>query len=89
MTKKKILFLGGADIQIPAIQKAIELGLHVITCDYLPNNPGHKISHEYHNVSTTDKEAVLALSQQLQIDGISAYASDPAVAHQIEHDVDI
>lgn len=78
MTKKKILFLGGADIQIPAIQKAIELGLHVITCDYLPNNPGHKISHEYHNVSTTDKEAVLALSQQLQIDGISAYASDPA-----------
>jgi len=76
--KKKILFLGGADIQISAIKKAVEMGYYVITCDYLPNNPGHKFSHAYYNVSTTDKEAVLKLAQQLKIDGISAYAADPA-----------
>ena len=75
---KKILMLGGAMQQIPAIQKAKELGFYTITCDYLPENPGHKLADEYHNVSTTDKEAVLALAQALQIDGIVAYASDPA-----------
>lgn len=70
--------LGGADIQISAIKEAKRLGYHVITCDYLPNNPGHQFSDEYHNVSTTDKEKVLELAKSLQIDGISAYASDPA-----------
>ena len=32
------------------------MGYYVITCDYLPNNPGHQYAHEYYNVSTTDKE---------------------------------
>jgi biotin carboxylase len=75
---KRLLMLGGADIQLTAIKTAKELGYYVITCDYLPDNPGHKISHEYHNVSTTNREAVLELAMQLKIDGISAYASDPA-----------
>ncbi len=70
--------LGGADIQVSAIKKAKELGLYVITCDYLPNNPGHKYSDEYYNVSTTDKEAVLKLAETLNLDGVLAYASDPA-----------
>lgn len=75
--KKRLLILGGADIQISAIEAAKDLGLEVITCDYLPNNPGHTLSDAYYNVSTTDKEAVLELAKQLEIDGISAYASDP------------
>ena len=75
---KKILLLGGAMQQIPSILKAKELGYYTITCDYLPDNPGHKLADEYHNVSTTDLEGVLALAQDLKIDGIVAYASDPA-----------
>lgn len=75
---KKILLLGGAFTQIPSIKCAKELGYYVITCDYLPNNPGHKYADEYHNVSTTDKEAVLELAKKLNIDGIVCYASDPA-----------
>jgi len=70
--------LGGADIQVSAIKKAREMGMYVITCDYLPNNPGHQFANEYHNVSTTDKEKVLELAKKLDIDGILAYASDPA-----------
>lgn len=70
--------LGGAMQQIPAIKCAKELGYYVITCDYLPSNEGHKYADEYHNVSTTDKEAVLQLAEKLAIDGIVAYASDPA-----------
>lgn len=75
---KKVLLLGGAMQQIPSIQKSKELGYYTITCDYLPENPGHEIADEYYNVSTTEKEAVLELAKKLQIDGIVAYASDPA-----------
>lgn len=75
---KKILFLGGAPTQIPPIKYALEQGHYVITCDYLPENPGHKLAHEYHNVSTTDKKAVLELARSLRVDGVVAYASDPS-----------
>lgn len=75
---KKILLLGGAFSQLPSIKCAKELGYYTITCDYLPNNPGHKLADEYHNISTTDKEAVLELANRLNIDGIVCYASDPA-----------
>ena len=75
---KKILMLGGAMQQIPAIECAKRMGYYVITCDYLPDNPGHKFADEYHNVSTTDKEAVLGLAKKIGIDGVVAYASDPA-----------
>ncbi|MFO8003228.1 acetyl-CoA carboxylase biotin carboxylase subunit family protein, partial [Thioalkalivibrio sp.] len=53
-------------------------GHRVVTCDYLPGNPGHALADEYHNVSTTDKDAVLDLARRLRIDGILAFASDPA-----------
>ena len=75
---KRILMLGGAMQQIPIIRQAKEMGLYVITCDYLPDNPGHALADEYHNVSTTDLEGVLHLAEGLDIDGIVAYASDPA-----------
>lgn len=75
---KKVLMLGGSLYQTYAVKEAVRLGYYVITCDYLPGNPGHKFAHEYHNVSTTDKEAVLALAKELQVDGVVAYASDPA-----------
>ncbi len=70
--------LGGSLYQTYAIKEAVRLGYHVISCDYLPDNPGHKYAHEYYNVSTTDKEAVLALARELHVDGVVAYASDPA-----------
>lgn len=75
---KKVLMLGGSLYQVYAIKEAVRLGYYVITCDYLPGNPGHKFAHEYYNVSTTDKEAVLELARSLKVDGVVAYASDPA-----------
>lgn len=77
--KKKLMLLGGLRYLLPVIDAAHELGLHVITCDYLPDNIAHKYSDEYHNVSIIDKEAVLRLAQELQIDGIMSFAVDPGV----------
>ena len=79
---KRVMFLGGTLFQIPPIKYAKEQGHYVITCDYLPENPGHKLADEYHNVSTTNMEAVLELARSLKIDGIVAYASDPAAPTQ-------
>ncbi|MBL7965262.1 MAG: ATP-grasp domain-containing protein [Flavobacteriales bacterium] len=76
--KRTLLMLGGADIQVTAIQQARELGYRVVSCDYLPSNPGHAFADAYHNVSTTDLDAVLDVAQREGIAGISAYASDPA-----------
>ena len=74
----KILMLGGAYSQVPAIKRAKEMGYYVITCDYLATNPGHAFGDEYADISTTDKEAVLQFAKEKGVDGIIAYASDPS-----------
>lgn len=79
MKQKKLMLLGGLRYLLPVIESAHQLGYYVITCDYLPDNIAHKYSDEYHNVSIIDKEAVLALARELQIDGIMSFAVDPGV----------
>jgi len=70
--------LGGGHFQMPAIRYAKSKGYEVVLCDYLPDNPGQKHADIWHAVSTTDMEAVLKIAKQEKIDGIVAYASDPA-----------
>lgn len=75
---KRLLMLGGSLYQTYAIKEAKRLGYYVITADYLPSNPGHRFADEYYNVSTTDKDSVLKLAKELKVNGVVAYASDPA-----------
>ncbi|MCG9970427.1 ATP-grasp domain-containing protein [Christiangramia crocea] len=76
---KKLLLLGGLRYLLPVIKEAKELGYYTITCDYLPENIAHQYSDEYHNISITDRIAVLKLAQKLGIDGIMSFAVDPGV----------
>ena len=76
---KKLLLLGGLRYLIPVIEAAHKLGCYVITCDYLPSNIAHQYADEYHNISIIDKEAVLKLAQDLNIDGIMSFAVDPGL----------
>lgn len=78
MRQKKILLLGGSLAQIIAIEKAKELGYYTVLCDFLADNPGQYIADSFYLVSTTEKDAVLKVAQDEQIDGILAYSSDPA-----------
>ena len=80
--QKKILMLGGLRYLIPVIQAAHELEYYVITCDYLPHNVAHKYADEYHNISITDKNAVLELAKELKINGIMSFAVDPGVSQR-------
>lgn len=76
---KKLMILGGARYALPVIRAAHDLGIYVITCDYLPDNIAHKYSDEYCNVSIIDKDAVLEAARKLEIDGITSFACDPGV----------
>lgn len=76
---KKLLILGGSSYLIPVIETAKKLGVYTITCDYLPNNIGHKFSDEYHNISITDKDKVYDLAKKLEVDGVISFATDPGV----------
>ena len=73
------MLLGGIRYLLPVIETAHKYGYHVITVDYIPDNIAHKYSDEYHNVSILDKEAVLKLARDLQINGILSFAVDPGV----------
>lgn len=79
MQQKKIMLLGGIHYLLPVIKVAHEQGYYVITADYLPDNIAHKFSDEYVNVSIVDKEDVLKVAQDKQIDGIISFGVDPGV----------
>lgn len=76
---KRLLLLGGSRYALPVIKAAHDLGCHVITCDYLPDNIAHKYSDEYCNVSIIEKNAVLEAAKRLRIDGVMSFACDPGV----------
>lgn len=73
------MLLGGIRYLLPVIKAAHEQGYYVITADYLPNNIAHQYSDKYVNVSIIDKEAVLKVAQEEQIDGIMSFGVDPGV----------
>ena len=75
---KKIMLLGGSAQQVVAIETAKKLGYYTVLCDYLDDNPGQYVADKFYLVSTTDKEAVLEVAEKEKIDGVLAYASDPA-----------
>lgn len=75
---KKILLLGGSAQQIVAIKTAQKHGYYTVLCDYLTDNPGQYVADKFYLVSTTDKDAVLKVAIDEKVDGILAYASDPA-----------
>ena len=88
MNRKKVLLLGGSYFQIPSIETTRRLGHYAITCDYRPDNPGHALADEYHNISTTDREGVLKLAQKLRFDAIACDGSDCIVVLNRPYGVD-
>lgn len=75
---KKILLLGGSFHQIIAIKEAKKLGYYTILCDYLKDNPGQYYADKFYLESTTNKNKILEIALNEEINGIIAYASDPA-----------
>ncbi len=89
--QKKLMLLGGIRYLLPVIKAAHEQGYYVITADYLPDNIAHKYSDEYVNVSIIDKEAVLKVAREKEVDGIMSFGVDPGViaASYVQNQMDL
>jgi biotin carboxylase len=76
--QKRILILPAAHFQLSVIKYAKSQGYYVVTSDNDPSNPGHDLADASYDVSTTDHEGTLKIAREEKIDGVLAYASDPA-----------
>lgn len=70
------MIVGASLLQLPAILKAKEMGLHVAVLDYNPKAVGIPYADVYFNASTMDEEAVLAAAKEYCPDGIMTLATD-------------
>lgn len=72
--------LGGSAQQVVAVKYAVDKGYYTVLCDFLLDNPGQYFAHEFHCVSTTDREGILEVARSARVDAVVAYASDPAAS---------
>lgn len=73
---KRLMIIGASVLQLPAIQKAKELGLYVGVVDFNPEAIGIPYADEYFNVSTIDEEGVYQAAKMFKADGIITLATD-------------
>jgi len=70
------MIVGASLLQLPAILKAKEMGLHVAVVDFNPKAIGIQYADKYYNASTMDEDAVLAAAEDYRPDGIMTLATD-------------
>lgn len=70
------MIVGASVLQLPAIQKAKEMGLYVGVVDFNPKAIGIQYSDKFFNASTMDEDAVLKAAQEFKPDGIMTLATD-------------
>lgn len=74
---KKLMILGASILQLPAIEKARELGLETIVVDMNPQAIGFEVEGVKKEViSTIDIPAILEVAKRHNIDGIMTLATD-------------
>lgn len=75
--RKRLMILGASILQLPAIEKAIEMGLEVIAVDMNPNAVGFGVQGvEKEIISTIDEQAIVEAAKKHKIDGIMTLATD-------------
>ncbi len=74
---KKLMILGASILQLPAIEKARELGLETIVVDMNPEAIGFDVEGVQKEViSTIDATAIVEAAKRYHIDGIMTLATD-------------
>lgn len=77
LTNKTLMVLGASILQLPAIEKAVELGLKVVALDMNPNAVGFSVPGVVKEViSTIDIEAAIEAAKKHKIDGVMTLATD-------------
>lgn len=73
---EKLLILNGSFCELPLIQEAKKLGYYVITTGNMPDLIGHKYADEYICADYSDKELILGLVKEKNINKIVSCAND-------------
>ena len=73
---ERLLILNGSFCEQPVITKAKEMGYYVITTGNAPDLMGHAYADEYIPADYSDKEAILQLVKEHNIDKIVSCAND-------------
>lgn len=73
----KFMILGASVLQVPAIEKALQMGLEVYVLDYNPDAVGLKLPGVHKEIiSTIDISGVVECAKKYNIDGIMTLATD-------------
>ena len=73
---QKLLILGGGYAEMPLIKAAKELGFYVLTTGYYKNELGHNYSDEYIYADYSNKEAMVSIVQNANIDYVVPGCND-------------
>lgn len=74
---KTIMILGASILQLPAIEKATEMGLRVVAIDMNPDAIGFKVPEVIKEVvSTNDIPNAIRVAKEYKIDGVMTLATD-------------
>ena len=87
VSMKKLAIIGAAYYQRPLYHKAKEMGLYVIGFAWADGAVCRDVPDKFYEISVTEKEQILDICRQEQIDGICTIASDvaaPTVAYVAE-----
>lgn len=74
--KKRLLILNGSFCEITLIKEAKKLGYYVITTGNMPDLIGHSYADEYICADYSDKEKILEIVKEKEIDRIVSCAND-------------
>lgn len=72
---KKILVIGAANYQVPAIQRVREHGYEAYCVDWKEGQPGFKFATGYRIIDVKDKETCLDYAKELNIDGVLTWGA--------------
>lgn len=67
---RKIMILGGNVAQVPLIRAAKRENYYVVLVDYTSTNPGIALVDKHYQVTFMDREKVLEIARQEQVEGI-------------------
>lgn len=86
--KKKLAVIGASYLQLPLVEKANEMGLYTICFAWAEGAVCKDVANEFYPISIVEKEQILSICREKQIDGICTIASDvaaPTVAYVAEN----
>lgn len=72
---KKILVIGAADYQVPAIKRIRDLGYESYCVDYKLGQPGFEYANGFKVIDVKDRDACFAYAKELSVDGVMSWGS--------------